>query len=326
MSCREFANSPNNSWPHGNPVARNRPTFLSLNRFEKKKNIGLAISAFAQFRQGLTAADKNTRKLDTARMVIGGGYDPRVKENTDTLDELVSLTESLNLSYSLITSLDSPRLEAIKMRSKSPSHADVLFLPNFTTVQRTALLQSPHTIALLYTPNNEHFGIGPVEGMACGLPVIACSSGGPKESIIDRSAKDWTGWLRAPQVALWADALKDAARLTATERLTLANRAKRRVDEHFTLSTMAGALEAGIGQVRALPALSLWAFVELDWFFMATSVLLLAYTVYAGILEPLSAGMMFLTFALRRHFGPARAGHLPPPPPEYLEERVRRSI
>ena len=118
----------------------------------------MAISAFAQFRKGLTAADKNTRKLDIARIVIGGGYDPRLKDNIDTLDELVSLTESLNLSYSLITSLQSPKLEVIRTKTKTPSQVDVLFLPNFTTAQRTVLLQSPHTIALLYTPNNEHFG------------------------------------------------------------------------------------------------------------------------------------------------------------------------
>ena len=83
------------------------------------------------------AADKNSRTLDTARIVIGGGYDARVKDNLDTLDELVSLTESLNLSYSLITSLGSPLLEEIKLKSKSPSQADILFLPNFTTAQRT---------------------------------------------------------------------------------------------------------------------------------------------------------------------------------------------
>ena len=306
-------------------MARNRPTFLSLNRFENKKNISLAISAFALFRQGLTAADKNTRKLDTARIVIGGGYDARVRDNIDTLDQLVSLAESLNLSYSLITSLESPRLEAIKSKSKSPSQADILFLPNFTTAQRTALLQSPHSIALLYTPNNEHFGIGPVEGMVCGLPIIACNSGGPKESIIDKPANHWTGWLRSPQASLWCDAMKEAARLTSTERIALANRAKRRVDENFTLEKMTDGLEVGIKQVFELPELSFWSFVPVEWIFMATSILLLAYTVYAKILEPLSAGMMLLTFMARRYMGPARTDHLPPvPPPEYLEERVTR--
>ena len=77
-------------------MTRNRPTFLSLNRFEKK-DINLAIFVFTQFRQGLTAADKNTRKLGTARIVIGGGYDPRMKDHIDTLDELVSLTEYLTI-------------------------------------------------------------------------------------------------------------------------------------------------------------------------------------------------------------------------------------
>ena len=285
----------------------------------------MAISAFAQFRKGLTAADKNTRKLDIARIVIGGGYDPRLKDNIDTLDELVSLTESLNLSYSFITSLQSPKLEAIQTKTKTPSQADVLFLPNFTTAQRTVLLQSPHTIALLYTPNNEHFGIGPVEGMVCGLPVIACSSGGPKETIINKPANHWTGWLRAPQVPLWSEAMSQAARLTSTERIALANRAKRRVDENFTLAKMTDGLEGGVKQVLALPVLSFWSFVQIEWFFMATSILLLGYTVYANILEPLSAGMMLLTFVARRYFTPSRTDHLPPAPlPEYLEERVIR--
>ena len=284
----------------------------------------MAISAFAQFRQGLTAADKNTRKLNTTRIVIGGGYDPRLKDNIDTLDELVSLTESLGLSYSLIASSESPRLEAIKTKSKSPSQADVLFLPNFTTAQRTALLQSPHTIALLYTPNNEHFGIGPVEGMVCGVPVIACSSGGPKESIIDKPANHRTGWLRAPQVQLWSEAMKEAARLTTTERIALANRAKRRVDENFTLAKMTDGLEGGIKQVLELPVLSFWSFFQIEWFFMGTSILLLGYTVYANILEPLSAGMMLLTFIARRYFSPTGTDHLPPTPAEYLEERVIR--
>ena len=230
-------------------MARNRPTFLSLNRYENK-NVSTAISAFAQFRQGLTAAGNNSRKLDTARIVIGVGYDPRSEDNIDTLGQLVSLTESLNLPYSLITSLESPRIEEIKSKSKSPSHADILFLPNFTTAQRTALLQSPHSIALLYIPNNEPFGIGPVEGMACGLPIITCNSGGPKESITDKPANHWTGWLRSPRPSLWCDARGEAARLTSTERIALANRAKRRVEENFTLERTTDGLGGSDNSVR----------------------------------------------------------------------------
>jgi len=161
--------------------------------------------------------------------------------------------------------------------------------------------------------------------MACGLPVIACNSGGPTESIIDTPASHRIGWLRAPQVPLWSEAMKEAARLTSTERIALANRAKLRVEENFTLGKMTDGLEGGIKQVLELPSLSLWSFFQPEWFFMGTSMLLLGYTVYAKILEPLSAGMMLLTFVLRRYFGPSRVGHLPPPPPpEYLEERVLR--
>ncbi|KAL4255858.1 Alpha-1,3/1,6-mannosyltransferase ALG2, partial [Pleurotus pulmonarius] len=44
-------------------VLSDRPTLLSLNRFEKKKNVALALAAFAQMKTGST------------RLVIGGGYD-----------------------------------------------------------------------------------------------------------------------------------------------------------------------------------------------------------------------------------------------------------
>lgn len=119
--------------------------------------------------------------------------------------------------------------------------------------------------------------------------------------------------------------MKEAARLTSTERIALANRAKRRVDENFTLERMTDGLEVGIKQVLELPVLSFWSFVPIEWIFMGTSILMLAYTVYAQILEPLSAGMMLLTFMARRYLGPSRTDHLPPvPPPEYLEERVTR--
>lgn len=39
-------------------------------------------------------------------------------------------------------------------------------------------------LALLYTPDREHFGIVPIEAMYEGTPVIAVNSGGPKETVI----------------------------------------------------------------------------------------------------------------------------------------------
>jgi Glycosyl transferases group 1 len=46
-----------------------RPTLLSLNRFEKKKNAALAISSFAILRAHL---EKTTNKFDNLRLVIAG--------------------------------------------------------------------------------------------------------------------------------------------------------------------------------------------------------------------------------------------------------------
>ena len=57
------------------------------------------------------------------------------------------------------------------------------------------------TDILLYTPENEHFGIVPVEAMYCGCIVLACNSGGPTESILDTK----TGFLlNADSPSEWA--------------------------------------------------------------------------------------------------------------------------
>lgn len=58
-----------------------------------------------------------------------------------------------------------------------------------------------HTKILLYTPQNEHFGIVPVEAMYMGCAVIACNSGGPLESVEDGK----TGFLVPPVYREWGE-------------------------------------------------------------------------------------------------------------------------
>ena len=121
-------------------------TFLSINRYERKKNIGLAIRAFA--RLGKTSA----------RLIVAGGYDSRVTENVEHFAELESLAKELNVDDR------------------------VIFLRSPGDQEKVWLLRN--SSCLVYTPAGEHFGIVPLEAMFCNTPVIAVNSGGPTETVL----------------------------------------------------------------------------------------------------------------------------------------------
>ncbi|VVA26224.1 PREDICTED: alpha-1 [Prunus dulcis] len=140
------------------PTNSYKLNFLSINRFEKKKNIDLAILAFSMLRtlggdvlQGLNLAE--------ASLTIAGGFDKRLKENVEYLEELRSLAEREGVS------------------------SQVNFITSCSTAERNALLSQ--CLCVLYTPKDEHFGIVPLEAMAAHKPVIACNSGGPVETVKD---------------------------------------------------------------------------------------------------------------------------------------------
>ncbi|EHA56548.1 mannosyltransferase [Pyricularia oryzae 70-15] len=151
---------------------------LSINRFERKKNVALAIKAYA----GLPK-----EKRAGVKLVIAGGYDNRVPENVSYHTELTNLADSLDLRHgttkTVVTALGLARDPSI----------DVLFLQSVPSALKTALLRSAKL--LLYTPAEEHFGIVPLEAMLAGLPVLACDSGGPTETVLEGV----TGWLRSPE-------------------------------------------------------------------------------------------------------------------------------
>ncbi|KAF9487208.1 glycosyltransferase family 4 protein, partial [Pleurotus eryngii] len=217
-------------------VLSDRPTLLSLNRFEKKKNVALALAAFAQMKTG------------TTRLVIGGGYDHRLEDNIQTLAALVSAAELHFLTFNIVTPTSSNTpIPTFKCQHTEP---DVLFVLNFTTGQRSALLTSSSTLCLLYTPANEHFGIVPVEGMLCGLPVLACDSGGPTESVLDSPER--TSWLCWPDAAVWADALSKIVALSKEEREALSERAKSQAKTLFGMESMARGIEDALQEASAL--------------------------------------------------------------------------
>ncbi|KAF8224174.1 mannosyltransferase [Tricholoma matsutake] len=233
-------------------ITSDRLTFVSLNRFERKKNAALAIQSFADLRVKITTRPE----YEDMRLILAGGYDPRLEDNLLTLYSLIDLAKSLSLTYNVITpaSTQKPvKIPPLNMTRKKP---DVLFLLNFNTFQRTAMLRSPFTIALLYTPENEHFGVVPVEAMACGVPVLACNSGGPMESVLDDPPEIRTGWLRSPDREAWAGALYEIVSMSDRERDSLSKRARERARALFGMEAMAHGLEdslleaVGMGRVE----------------------------------------------------------------------------
>ncbi|KAI0314383.1 alpha-1,3-mannosyltransferase ALG2 [Amylostereum chailletii] len=230
-------------------VASPRPTLMSLNRFEKKKNHALAVDTFATLIKELASQGLSSH-FQNPRLVIAGGYDPRVEDNMMTLVSLIDRAKAHALTYTIIKPSVSP--VTIPPFNTTPSNPDVVFLLNFTMAQRAALLNAPSTLALLYTPANEHFGIGPVEGMACARPVIACNSGGPTETLVDSPPEARTGWLLSPEPELWARALVEIVRMPAEERAKFGERSQARARSLFGMDAMARSLEEALEEAAAM--------------------------------------------------------------------------
>ena len=137
--------------------------FLSINRYERKKNLPLALQAFATLVENMDSLQR-----PKVHLIVAGGYDHRVVENVNHWLELRRLATDLRVDHR------------------------VTFLRSFTDQQKVALLN--HCTSLIYTPSNEHFGICPLEAMFMRRPVIAVSSGGPLETVVDGK----TGFLCEP--------------------------------------------------------------------------------------------------------------------------------
>ncbi|EUC66058.1 glycosyltransferase family 4 protein [Rhizoctonia solani AG-3 Rhs1AP] len=223
-------------------VKSDKTTLLSLNRFERKKNAALAIQAFAL----LPASD--------IRLVLAGGYDPRLIDNVECLRGLVKLCEENRLEWDIVSPRELPQLPTPSKTTKTGNGKQVLFILNFSNPQRTHLLTSPTTRALLYTPQNEHFGIVPVEAMVCGVPVVACDSGGPMESVVDPDKRtgggERTGFLLPSDPNLWARALQTILDFSPDERASIATTARQRVKDMFSLESLTLGMEGAL--VRAV--------------------------------------------------------------------------
>lgn len=155
--------------PTNNARSRKTTIFLSINRFERKKALELAIFSFADLKEQITKCD--------SKLIICGGFDLRLAENKEYYEELKR---------------EAKRLGIFKY---------VYFLKSISASLKSVLLEISSCI--LYTPINEHFGIVPLEAMSTGKPVIACNSGGPLETIVHGT----TGILCAANYKFFSEAM-----------------------------------------------------------------------------------------------------------------------
>ncbi|KAF9928599.1 Alpha-1,3-mannosyltransferase-like protein [Linnemannia zychae] len=208
-------------------------SFLSINRYERKKDINLAIHAFAYLLKDIPDSSKNRR----LRLIVAGGYDTRVDENVDHHKELVQLAES---KYGLKTFT----LSSGQTNVSVPTDTQVLFLQSISDVQKLYLLKSAR--ALLYTPTNEHFGIVPVESMYMKCPVVAVNSGGPTESVLHGK----TGYLCEPKKEVWASTLKTLLDMSDQEVKEMGQAGHDRVFGLFSLNAFVSKLSGYLVRLK----------------------------------------------------------------------------
>jgi hypothetical protein len=145
---------------------------LSINRFERKKGLPLALQCLAELRRG-------RRPAAPLHLVLAGGYDPRLAENVEHLAELRAQADALGVSDA------------------------VTFLPSFGDEQKAALLAAATLV--LYTPQARTPALSchVAAGFACALmqPVAATHRTSTSGSCRLRPWPRSAPWLPAPVAA-----------------------------------------------------------------------------------------------------------------------------
>ncbi|KAG0699001.1 mannosyltransferase [Suillus ampliporus] len=184
-------------------VASHRRTLLSLSRFEMKKNAALAIEAYAILRNKVPA-------IPDTRLVLAGGYDPRLEDNIRTLKSLVELAQSSGLTYNVVAPTTS-------------NQPDILFL----------LTLPPPSVQVYSRLNLQSLYYIPQQTSTSELGQVLLTSRqirGPGGSI-------------GPQPSVWAQALEEICNLSDTDRKALSQRARDRAQRMFGMEAMAKSLE-----------------------------------------------------------------------------------
>lgn len=189
-------------------------TLVSINRFERKKALELAVGALVALRAREPAAAAQLK------LVLAGGWDGRLEEQVAYLAELEAMVAEGGLA------------ETVEFRR------------NVSDEERRELLES--CAAVVYTPSYEHFGIVPLEAMAAARPVVAVGLGGPCESVVHGQ----TGWLCEPTPAAFAAAFGEVLRLHSAGMLEGRGSAARlHVETNFGLARFGEKLEEHMASI-----------------------------------------------------------------------------
>ena len=201
-----------NNLDEQNKCLNKKFVFLSINRYERKKDLKLAVKAMASLKRRLTENQSDSQEEKTNKdlwsschLILSGGYDKRLGENINHYAELKELVKSLNIEE------------------------NVSLMRSINDKQKIDLLDKV-SHCLIYTPTNEHFGIVPVEAMYCRKPVIAVSTGGPLETVLDSK----TGFLVKSDPEEFSQKMLVLLKNTPEENQKLGSQAHQHVIKNFS--------------------------------------------------------------------------------------------
>ncbi|PLW14582.1 hypothetical protein PCANC_15739 [Puccinia coronata f. sp. avenae] len=253
-------------------IHSDRPTILSINRFERKKDINLILQAFIQLRKKETTSSSDSGLLPP-RLVLAGGYDERLADNRQTLKALQANVPA-HMSQQTLTPDEVESVDA----TGTTSSPDVLFLLNISHPNKLALLRARSTKLLGYTASNEHLGIGPLEGMACRLPVLAVDSGGPRETVDDPR----TGFLVPPDPVQWAHTIRNILTMDDHQRRLMGDAGRERVVQLFSTHVMAKQFENTIHEIMLASSRRSDLWLEPGFFFLISFIIVPLLTISIG--------------------------------------------
>ncbi|KAJ2705747.1 Alpha-1,3-mannosyltransferase-like protein [Coemansia spiralis] len=250
LNLRAYDRPPDEDDPALAVLRTDKRLVVSINRFERKKDIGLAIDAFAALRSPRTC------------LVVAGGWDTQVAENIEHLKELEARAQDRQLRTRTVAprgatatalallpagAVRTPTFPADDGGTDSLESIDVLFLPSFTENQRAYLLSVAR--CTVYTPTNEHLGIVPLESMYMRVPVVAVNAGGPRETVPHAKA----GYLCEPTADDFAEAIRRVLDADDDRWAAMGVAGRERVQRDFSLDAYAVRLEQLIGEMRQRP-------------------------------------------------------------------------